>query len=89
VTIRLHPHAQARLIERGATVKEVMLTIEQGQPTPAKFNRTRFRRSFPFNAEWRGKRYAIKQIDAFAAEISPGEWLVITVIVKFLKANQP
>lgn len=85
MTVSIHPHAQARLVERGATVQEVIATVEQGQPTPAKFDRTRFRRSFPFNAEWRGKFYATKQIDAFAAQTSSGEWLVITVIVKFLK----
>ncbi len=89
MTVSIHPHAQTRLVERGATVQEVIATVEQGQPSPAKFNRTQFRRSFAFNAEWRGKPYAIKQVDAFAVETSPGEWLVITVIVKFIKANQP
>ena len=87
--VSIHPHAQARLVERGATVQEVIETVERGQPSPAKFDRTQFRRSFVFNAEWRGKRYASKQVDAFATQTGPGDWLVITVIVKFIKANQP
>lgn len=81
--VRIHPHAQARLMERGATIEEVIATVEGGRVSPADFDRTRFRRSFPFNAEWRGKVYATKQVDAIAVETGSGNWLVITVIVKF------
>jgi len=83
VGVRIHPHAQARLIERGASIKEVIATVEGGRASPADFDRTRFRRGFPFNAEWRGKVYATKQVDAIAVETGSGNWLVITVIVKF------
>lgn len=81
--ISIHPHAQARISERGATVAEVIATVETGTPALAKYDRTRFRQSFPFDAEWRGKTYATKQIDAIAIETESETWLVITVIVKF------
>jgi hypothetical protein len=80
--IDIHPHAQARIAERGATVVEVITTVETGTPAPAKYDRTRFRQNFPFNAEWKGKTYATKQIDAIALETASETWLVITVVVK-------
>lgn len=55
MSVRLHPHAQARLIERGATEAEVIATVESGTTFPAQFGRTGFRRNFSFNAEWQGK----------------------------------
>jgi hypothetical protein len=79
--IRLHSHAQARLAERGATEQEVVATIEQGEQFPAKFGRTGFRRNFPFGGTWHGRKYATKQVEAYA--IQERGWLVITVIVKF------
>jgi hypothetical protein len=83
MTITLHPHAQARLIERGATADEVMTTVERGRSSPADYGRTRFRYRFPFNTEWRGTVYETKQIDAIAVSENEIDWLVITVIVKF------
>jgi hypothetical protein len=71
-----------RLIERGATEEEVTATVEGGVTFPAEFGRTRFKRNFPFNAEWNGKVYATKKVEAIA--VKQGEdWLVITVIVKY------
>lgn len=81
VTIRLHSHAKDRLEERGATESDVVDTVVSGERFPAKFARTGFRRNFPFDGEWNGKRYATKQIEAYAVE--EDGWLVITVIVKF------
>jgi len=52
ISVRLHPHAQVRLIERGATEEEVIATVENGTPFVAQYGRTRFRCNFPFNAEW-------------------------------------
>jgi hypothetical protein len=68
--------------ERGATRAQVTDTITSGRPAPAKFGRRRFRKTFPFNAEWNGTRYARKTIDAFAAKMSYG-WLVVTVVVRY------
>jgi len=39
MTVRFHPHARARLVERGASEAEVIATVEQGESFPAKFGR--------------------------------------------------
>ncbi|WP_242040666.1 hypothetical protein [Coleofasciculus sp. FACHB-1120] len=65
MSVKLHLHVQARLIERGATEAEVIATVEGGTTFPAQLQRTGFRRNFPFNAEcaeWRGKFYATKKV---------------------------
>ncbi len=80
--VRFHPHALERMEERGATEEEVVSTVEEGERFPAKFGRTGFRRNFSFNGEWRGKRYRTKQVEAYAVQ-EEGEWLVITVIVRY------
>ena len=81
MTVRLHPHAQARLAERGATEEEAIATVEGGESFPVKFGRTGFRRNFAYNDLWRGRRFATKQVEAIAVEEEG--WLVITVVVKF------
>jgi hypothetical protein len=80
--VKFHPHAIQRMGERGATQLQVTNTVLTGPSSPAKFGRTRFRKAFPFNAQWNSKYYASKQIDAFAAKMSYG-WFVISVIVKY------
>jgi len=80
--VRLHPHAAARIAERGATPGEVEATVIGGERFPARFGRTGFRRNFAFGGIWRGRLYRTKQIEAFAVEES-GDWLVITVLVKY------
>ncbi len=80
--VRLHPHARARLAERGATEPEVIATVEEGENFPAKFARVAFRRHFTYNDTWRGKYFATKQVEAIAVE-EDNDWLVITVMVKF------
>jgi hypothetical protein len=82
IPTRLHPHARSRLAERGADEAEVVLAVEGGEQFPAKFGRTGFRRNFPFDGIWRGKRYLTKQIEAYAVWEDDG-WLVITVLVKY------
>jgi len=79
--VRLHPHARDRLGERGATEDEVIATVLEGERFPAKCGRTGFRRNFAVGGEWMGRRYAAKQIEAYAVE--ENGWLVLTVIVKF------
>lgn len=80
--VRLLPHAQERLPERGASEAEVVFTVLQGERFPAKFGRTGFRRNFPFQGKWRGREYQTKQVEAYAIT-EKDTWLVITVIVKF------
>ena len=82
MAVTLHPHAQARLSERGATYDEVIETVERGNTIPAKFGRTGFRRDFAGPHLWRGNRFDTKRVEAYAV-FEDGRWLVITVIVKF------
>lgn len=82
MNIAIHPHAQDRMRERGANEAEVIATIETGERFPAKFGRTGFRRTFPFNGLWTGKIYQQKQIEVFAVE-EKDAWLAITIIVKY------
>ena len=82
MTVRLHPHAARRLLEPGATEAEVVATVENGERFPAKLGRTGFRRNFPFAGLWRGRPYAIKQLEANAVE-EDGCWLVIMVLVPY------
>lgn len=79
--MRLHAHAVARMSERGAGEDEVAAAIDGGERFPAKFGREGFRRNFQFDGLWRGRRYAMKQVEAFAI-FEDGDWLVISVIVK-------
>ncbi len=81
MAVRLHPHALGRAVERGATEAEVVATVERGERFPAKFGRTGYRRNFVFEGEWRGRRYATKQVEAYA--VDEDGWLVISVIVKY------
>lgn len=70
------------MAERGATEEEVIATVRDGERFPAKFGRTGFRRNFSFDGEWHGRFYATKQVEAFAAK-EAGDWLVITVVVRY------
>ncbi|MBD1891166.1 MULTISPECIES: hypothetical protein [unclassified Coleofasciculus] len=83
MSVKLHPHAQARLIECGAAEAEVIATVEGDTLFPAQLERTGFRRNFPFNAEWRGNYYSTKKVEVIAVKENEEDWLVITVIVKF------
>ena len=80
--LEIHSHARERVPERGASEEEIVATVLAGETFPAKFGRVGFRRNFRFNGIWRGKRYATKQVEAYAVE-KPDHWLVITVITKF------
>ena len=78
----LHPHAEERLAERGVSAEEVIATVALGERFPVKFGRVGFRRNFAYEQLWRGKRYATKQIEAFAVE-ERDRWVVITVIARY------
>ena len=80
--VDLHPHVKQRLVERGATEKEAIETVTRGEIFPVKFGRTGFRLNFNFDGIWRGKKYATKQIEAYAVQ-EQDCWLIITIIVKY------
>ena len=79
--VRLHPHARERAALRGASENEIIDTVRTGERFQAKYGRTGFRRNFAYNAMWRAKTYATKQIEAIA--VQEDGWLVLSVIVKF------
>lgn len=80
--ITFHPHAMDRMLERGATMDEVRVTIEKGEQFPAKYGRIGFRRNFSFEGTWRGKNYTTKQIEAYVVR-EDSDWIVITVITRY------
>ncbi len=82
MAVRIHPHAAARMEERGALFAEVAATVEAGESYPARHGRSGFRRNLQFDGIRGGKRYRTKQIDVFAIQEND-EWLVIAVIVKY------
>ena len=86
--VNLHPHARARIQERGATEQEVIATIEHGEQFPVKYGRTGFRRNFPQIGQWGRKSYSNKQIEVIAVR-DDEDWTVITVIVKYFLRRNP
>ena len=58
--------------------REVEAAIRNGRREPAKHGRWIYRYNLPFNKEWNGKRYAMKQVAPVVAE-KPNEFLVVTV----------
>jgi hypothetical protein len=70
------------MAERGATAEEVEATVTAGERFPARFGRTGFRRNFAFGRQRRGRCYQSKQVEAYAVQ-EDGDWLVITVVVKY------
>ena len=82
MAVILHPHAKARAVERGVTDAEVVATVEGGESFPAKYGRAGLRRNFPFNSEWGGKHYAVKQVEAYAVK-EVGDTIVMTVIARY------
>jgi hypothetical protein len=80
--MKLHPHAIARMVERGASEDEVATAVDEGERFAVKFDRQGFRRNFAFNALWRGRRHHMKQVEVFATR-EGGDWLVISVVVKY------
>ncbi len=60
----------------------MIAAVESGERFPAKYGRMGFRRNFTCNGEWLGRRYSIKQVEAYAVE-EDGKWLIVTVLVKF------
>jgi len=80
--VRFHTHARDRLGERGTTEEEVILTVETGEKFMARFGRYGFRRNVPFGDFWRGRRYRMKQIEAYAIRRYDG-WLVISVVTRY------
>lgn len=79
--IRFSQHARQQMVMRGASRNEVIDTIRTGGKAPAKRGRWKFRKNFPYNNLWGGRRYAIKQVLAVVAEDS--HVLVVVTVYTF------
>ena len=73
-------HALQQMPDRGATRDEVEAAISAGELLPAKNDRIAFRKNFPFNQEWKGRSYAVKQVMPIVIEES-NTMVVVTVYV--------
>ena len=73
-------HVLDQMPDRGATRGEIEATIRTGELAPAKSKRLSYRKNFPFNKEWKGKKYAIKQVMPIIMEESD-RIIVVTVYV--------
>jgi hypothetical protein len=78
----LSPPCLGEVVGAGANEDEVMATVLEGERFPAKFGRIGFRRNFPFEGQWRGRNFSVKQVEVYAVEEN-GDWLVITVIMGY------
>ena len=76
--IRLTRHARLQAEERGATEDEVRDAIRHGVREPVRAGRWLCRHNLPFNSEWGGTVYAVKQVAPVIQE-ETDEIVVITV----------
>ena len=83
MAVHFHPHAKERMEERGATEREVILAVQDGERFPARFKRIGFRYNFPFEGKWRGKHYYTKQVEVYVIQEKDTDWLVLTVICRY------
>lgn len=79
--IEISPHAKEQMLDRGATEREVLLSIEKGEVEPVRRGRKMYRKNFQFNGMWRGKRYQIKQVAPIVAD--EGDRLVVVTVFVF------
>ena len=61
--------------------------MKYGSSSAAKFGRTKFTHTFAYNRKWLGRSYRTKVVEAFAQEVTADTWLVITVVVKFIRRS--
>jgi len=73
-------HALDQMADRGTNQAEVEHAVREGEEVPAKQGRRAFRKNFPFNSQWKGQYYEVKQVLPVVAD-EPDRWVVITVYV--------
>ena len=69
------------MAERGTHETEVFAAIQQGETEPTRKGRIMYRKNFPFEGQWRGRRYRIKQVAPVVAE--EGDKLVVVTVYVF------
>ena len=78
--IEISPHALEQMQERGTDRRQVEQAVRQGDQEPARGDRTLFRKNFPFDGKWRGRRYRVKQVAPVVIQESD-KLAVVTVYV--------
>ena len=80
-------HALNQMPDRGASREEVEITIRDGERTAVKEGRSAFRKNFPFQREWKGHYYKVKQVMPIVAEKND-TMIVITVYVFYFGGDR-
>jgi hypothetical protein len=80
-------HALDQMPDRGAAKEEVVAAIRSGELSPAKGKRLSFRKNFPCNGEWKGRKYAIKQVMPIVIEESD-KIIVVTIYVFYFGGTE-
>jgi len=76
--IRLTRHAKLQALDRGASEAEIRQAVLEGRRESAKKGRALCRYNMPFDADWGGKHYGVKQVAPVIKE-EEEEIVVITV----------
>lgn len=80
-------HALDQMADRGAGREEVELAIHDGELMPARGRRLSYRKNFPFNQQWKGKPYSVKQVMPVVVEESD-KIVVVTVYVFYFGGTE-
>jgi hypothetical protein len=83
----LTSHAKGQVSRRGFTEVEVEQAIRTSEWKPAELGRTECSKSFPFNAEWQGMKYARKRVRPIFVE-TESEIVVVTVYTYYFQENR-
>ena len=76
--IHIEPHTLQRAEERGTTIEEIQVVLEQGTEIPARGNRKAKAKVFTFKKERLGKYYEEKRVEVIYVEEND---TIITVTV--------
>lgn len=76
--IQIEPHTLQRAEERGASLEEIQIVLEQGTEIPARGNRKAKAKVFTFKKERLGKYYEEKRVEVIYVEEND---TIITVTV--------
>ncbi len=74
-------HALDQITRRGATPSEVEVTLQEGEPVPAKKGRRGYRKNFPYSSVWKGTFYETKQV--LAIVVDEGDALIVITVYVF------
>ncbi len=83
--IETHPHLEARMRERGVSLKEIEKTLENGwlakDAKPRTYGKVYI---FPYNKDWCGKVFEEKEVTKFIGE----KIIVLTVKARYGKFSK-